>query len=343
MAIKHNPVETFNRIKALPDLPPFVLLLCSDLVRKNRIADTLLQKFFPAKNGEPGYAASTGLCRIDAAVLNKDGLAELSEKVISPSLFSAHQLFLIRNIDELNTGLNKSFIKLLESLPPGINFILSGKSLPASNPLVSFFALRDLLVELPDLKGQELRRWTEKELRTAGIKSVNTPVTDALIKLAESSPDRIVQLVEHAALYCEDGKLELQTIRTLFAEHVEPEEFALIDAISDRNPSRPELLLNQLMASGKSAFPILAIISRVFSNYLLIKHLAIRGRTPNDIRQELKMTSWVFGKSQTAAKRYSLTHLVVCFKHVLRADSLLKNRSLGQGAVLSDLISRLRT
>lgn len=342
MAIKHNPVATFNRIKDLPDCPPFVLVLCSDEVRKNRIVAAILDRFFSGKNGQKGFDAGTGSNRVDSSQLSREGLALLSEKVLAPSLFSPHQLFFIRNLDSLNSDLTRPFVKLLESLPPGINFVLTGRSLPSTSAILQFFSLRDLVIELPDLKGQELRRWTEKELRAAGLKSFSQPVPETLIRIADSSPDRIIKLVEHAALYCESGDLDLPSLRTLFLEQVEPDEFALIDAIQDRNPARPELLISQLLASGKSAFPILAIISRIFCNYLLIKLLAIRGKSPNDIKQELKMTSWVFSKNQAAAQRYPLPRLLEGLKAILRADSQLKHRSLGQEAILSELVNRLR-
>ncbi|NDC39506.1 MAG: hypothetical protein EBZ48_15955 [Proteobacteria bacterium] len=84
------------------------------------------------------------------------------------------------------------------------------------------------------------------------------------------------------------------------------------------------------------------MISKIFGNYHAISSMLAQRLPPNTIREELKMTPWVFNKSLDAARRIRPQDIESQLEAILCADSKLKNKSLGAEAIFSELFDALR-
>jgi DNA polymerase III delta subunit len=101
-------------------------------------------------------------------------------------------------------------------------------------------------------------------------------------------------------------------------------------------------MISGLLAAGKSPFMLMALLNRSFSSYLAIRSLMDEGQNPQDVRQTLGITPWVFNKQLPIARRYSSDDLSRAFKTLVSVDSKLKNRSLSPDVLMSDVIHQLR-
>jgi len=333
-AKKQSSEKILERLKLLKSPPKAILILGPDAIRRDRFAEVATAQIFK----DP---AALQTIQISGEDLVKSDLVKLRDELLSLSLFAPSRIFKIQDVQELNAALNKELLEVVDHSSEGSSIFLFATKLAANSVILKYFEKLELVFELPELKGFDLKRWVGKELKTAGITQYAEACIDLLLRLGGDSPDAIAPLVQHLSLYLEDSTLSLSDIHNLFLERVEPSEFELIDALQAKNPARIELMLEQILASGKSPFMLLALIGRIFSNYLLIQVLLKRGRTPADIRQALDMPPWIFNKTITAAKHYSVERLKQIQELILASDSKLKNKSLGPDLVVSELLSRL--
>jgi DNA polymerase-3 subunit delta len=233
---------------------------------------------------------------------------------------------------------------LAAALKSGIGtsrMILLASSLPARNPIRAAVEKKGQVIDLPELKGAELRRWTEKELRMAGFEEFPEAAVEGLSVLGDESPDQLVKLIEHLALYLEGKSLRVQDIAAVFPGRFEPTEYELLDAIAQRNIGQAEALLSALLRSGKNPFMMISLFVRTFSTYLSIRSLLDRQLAQAEVRQTLGIAPWLFQKHLGAVKGSSLSKLRDSLTAILRADSKLKNRSLGPESIFSELIFEL--
>ena len=334
MAEKLTPAQLVKKISSDKDCPPALLILASDEIRKDRIEKLLLNAFLKPASGELSMARSV----VDGRELDAHAIRRLKEDLSSISLFSPRRFFILRHAQELSTEVQKLLVDLLEKGSQDNRLIIEGTALPSTSPLKKHFVRLDLLIELEDMEEQELARWTEKELKAASFNKVPPDVVPLLIDIAEGAPDRIVKSIEQLSLYTGSDQLSRDDIQSVFVQHTAPGEFDFIDALSLGRPARAETLLHGLLASGKNPFMLMSLISRTFSNYLAIKACLADGLSGNEVRQKLNIQPWVFNKHINAVRPYSVDKLKRIMEDILKADSKLKNRSLGVEAIFSELI-----
>jgi DNA polymerase III delta subunit len=335
MAEKEAAHQIIQRIESSSDKPSGVLLVCPDLVRRQRLLDSVLQALLgKAASGVPTR-------RFRASEMNLADVSALREEINSPSLFSAAQVFIVEDVEDFSAEPGRRVHELVQKLPPGVFLVLTAGKLPATSILRKYFSAQKLLLDLASLETADLRRWLKTELNEAGIEKVSEAAVNSLLRLGRQSPDSLSRLVAHAALYVENGELQNEDLEALFIEHFEPSEFELVDALGSRNRSQPEVLMEQIIKSGKSPFALLGMLSKILSNYLIIRLHLENGERGPEIQARLSMNPWVFGKYMTAASRYDVSRIKMAQAAVLRADSRLKNKNLGPQAIFSELISVL--
>lgn len=337
-----TPAQQIKRITALKDCPAAMLILAKDEIRKSRIEKLLIDTFLKTSSSKANSANANalGLSKLDARDLDSSAIKRLKDDVFAMSLFSPKRFFLIHHVDELKAEEQKLFLSIIEKNKTDNKLIFAGSSLASNSSFKKFFINQDCLIELPEMEGPELRRWTEKELKTAGFAKYSEQVIELIISIAEESPDRIACVVEHLSLYADSDQAKVEDIHKVFVQHVAPGEFDFIDALALGHKAKAEVLLRNLLASGKNPFMLMSLISRTFATYLSIKALMAEGLNNNEIRQKLNIPPWAFNRQISACKNWSIDRLKRFLEGVLRADSKLKNYSLGAEAIFSELIHR---
>jgi DNA polymerase-3 subunit delta len=256
-------------------------------------------------------------------------------------LFSPFQVSWIRDVDLSNASTAGDLGKIVGKFSSAHKLLLSAKELNAKHPLRAQVAAQGFVVDLESLKNYELRRWLEKELRRLGISPRDEEALVSLLSAGEESPDRLASMSEQLACFCSEATFSVSDVAQLFVFHAIPGEFEFLDSLVAGNTKRCELMLTELLLTGKSAFMLLALISRSFSNYLAVRLLLDERASPQDIRQKLGLSPWVYNKAVAAGQRYSAGQLVEVMQTLVRIDSRLKNRSLGPDALLSELVLNL--
>lgn len=305
-------------------LPPLILIVSPDRIRRERALSAILSKH-----------KLTVTSRITGGKVPVD---ELAARLNSPSLFEPKPVVVLPEVESLKGEFERNLAKIYDGKQPfGLLFGLA-TSLPATSPLRKAAQVVGGYVELEQLSGALLKKWVARELKNAGINSFSDPIVDHLVQAGAEQPDQINQCVEKLALYLnENEEPTIEVMQYLFHTTSEAQEFALLSSLLNDPAGSREALISRLFAEGKNPFQLLALIARSYAQYLSVKSSLERGEMLADIRGKLGVTQWVFERQLEGAKRFSRSRLKSAMNAVLKADSQLKNRSLGQEAIFSVL------
>ena len=332
---KESPQKHLKALIDASSAPDLSLVISPDAIRRRRLAEILIEKL------PPSLDRRESVIRLSCEELSVSRFGSLKSELSSYSLFSTERIFILDHVEALNAALAKELALLVSDLAPGTKVCLLAEKLPSTSAILKACKARSVVWELEELKGFELKRWLQKELRTAGIPELAEPVLEALLHLGEGSPDNLAPLVERLSLFSDGAPVTLDDLGRLFPGAVDQSEYELLDDIINGNPARMEVGIERMARSGKNQFGFLSLVNRQFSNLFFIKSMEQQGRHSAFIRESLAIQPWLFNKLQASARRYSLRELRGALSALLRADSQFKNRSTGVESVLSDLLSRL--
>lgn len=274
----------------------------------------------------------------DSRMLSIQQLVTLKDDVLTQSLFSAFRLLVIRDVDAMPSASMDPFMEILKSEPTGVCIVCLTSGIPASNPLMKFCKSKKCLIALAELQGEDLLRWIHKELKLQGVGRFDTEVPRLLASIGEQNPDRISGLIAQAALFASGDTLLGSELRALFKETTEASEYDFLDALMRKDRRRSHSLLEVILASGKSPFMLVGLLQRSFATYISIHGLLSQGKTASEIGQQLKVQPWLLKKHLAVVQNSSVEHLKRCMESLLRADSKLKNRSLGTESIFSEFV-----
>lgn len=324
----------FQQTLDAPSLPTITLLVSPDEVRTSRAVALLLEKVFLGQNGPVNY--------LNGREFDLRDVTRLGESASSLSLFSTQEVSVLRHTEALRSAESKRLTELLPKFTEFHRLIMTASNMLAANPLRKFCESAGTYFEFERPKGHELTRWVERELARDGLRAESDEVLHALITIGEESLDAIVRTIEHLATYCTPPTLSLADVKALFPYRVTPSDFELLDRIGHTSPASSERLSGQLLGEGKSPFMLVGMFGRAYQSYLRIRYLEARGLSGSDLRNALNVSPWILQKQSAMARRYEVAELKRCLEAIARADSRLKNRSLGDVLIMSQLLHDLR-
>jgi DNA polymerase III delta subunit len=335
MAEKKNSLrEELAAILKQETPPPFLVVSSSDLVRRERIVDSVLKNFFNEGQLKPETFKGEELRSTEA-------VQQIEAALSSINLFNPASVVVIKEAQNMPADRAAQLAKLLPSIPEGACLLCSAHNLPSKNKLYSTAKRKNLLLKTIPLKGTELANWIGKELKQSGIKRAPKSVINGIATISNGSLDLAVSIIEHCSLYSDTGEITHKDFEALYPEASEQNEFELIDLLHRGNPLELDIALERLWLNGKNAFMFLGLLTRTYSRYVSIRAMLDAGQPQGKIRHALGMNEWLFNKHFTVAKKRSLARLQSDMAELLRADSLIKNKSLGPNEVIAQLASSL--
>lgn|GEM_PF-1310276 len=337
-----SPKQLLTQIRE-NSFPAVLLIVGPDPIRINRLIAAVLST--AEKSIATGRPQTIRPKKFQGASLSERDVNEIHVQSATLSMFSKQQIFQIDGVDQIKAALNATLADLVETYVAPNLLILTASALPSNSVLRSRCAAKGALlgsiVDLSEFTPQELRAWTARELSNAAVVDPSNQIVEGVIVLADSKPDRIAAISSHLSLYCDGRPPTLRDLSTLFHSQSQVADFALLDAVQSGNRLRTTTTIHQLLGAGKSPFLLLAMLGRTFGQYLTISAARAQNLGATQIKSLVPMQPWLFDKYVAASSRYSLPRLRNANAAIVRADSLLKNRSLGADAILETLCCEL--
>jgi DNA polymerase-3 subunit delta len=223
----------------------------------------------------------------------------------------------------------------------GVHIILVGEGFPQSQNFKKAVEKLGTVLTFEPLKGAELRRWTERELKQAGVVGATDEMVELALSLAAEEPEAIAALIEKLSLYLDGDAPTTEVMRTLIPGRSSASDFELADALMSKKRAPTEILIHQLISQGSSPFMLLGLLTKTFVTLYRIRAMLDKGLQQQDIRTALGISPWLFNRYFPIARTQTLRALSSHCEALLRADFRLKDKSIGHGATFSTLASQI--
>lgn len=308
--------------------PSCVVITCSDWIRRERATRYILDHFAGEAYRPQSFAFGES---------GRNSFAHFMNDVAAPSLFEPQKFVVIRALESARASDLEPLSLLMAKKPQGVHVIATGTSLPNSPNFKKAVDKHASLISFEPLKGAELRRWTEREIRHHDISAVSDDIVETILSLASEEPEAVSQLIQKLSLYLSGEAPTIEILRTLVPGRTHASDFELAEQLFAEKRDRTEILLHELLSQGSSPFMLLGLLTKTVTNLLRLRILLDRGCKQQDIRNELGVSPWLFTKYLASVKNLSAARLSKTLEALLKADFRLKDRSLGPGAILSTL------
>lgn len=325
--MRSSAATILKEITARTECPLCITITAPDHVRRNRTLQYLLKHF--AKDIAPQNFSFTEHNRPNPATFLRD----LEE----PSLFEPARFAVIRSIEKAKAADVEPLSAFLRKKIPGVHMFILGESLPNTPNFKKTLETHAVHLGFEPLKGAELRRWVEREAKQNQLSEIDDGVLELLISLGNENPESIAQLIEKFSLYLGDSNASQSALRSLEPGRAQVSDFELAETLLGRDRSNTEVLLVKLINQGSSPFMLIGLLTKTFTSLLRIRSLLDKGLPPNEIRNSLGISPWIFSKYLPLAKQRSSASLTYILEMLLVVDFRLKDRSLGPTALLSSV------
>jgi DNA polymerase III delta subunit len=315
-----------KEITKMESCPLCVFIGSPDRVRRERALTFVLGHFAGKEHRPLTYSFSEQ---------GRHNITNLLNEISEPSLFEPTRYVVIRGIEAAKVVDLEPLTNFLNKKIAGVHLILVGEGFPQSqNFKKALEKLASVLIFDP-LKGAELRRWTERELKTAGVSGATDEMIELALSLAAEEPEAVAALIEKLSLYLDGDTPTSDVMRKLIPGRSSASDFELADALLSKKRASTEVLIHQLISQGSSPFMLLGLLTKTFVSLYRIRAMLDRGSQPNDIRLALGVSPWLFNRYLPIARTQTLSALSHYCETLLRADFRLKDKSIGHSATLS--------
>ena len=310
------------------ECPACLVITSPDRTRRERALSFLIERFAPS-----GSAPSTYSFTEQGRVTIHSFLSECA----APSLFEQTRFAIIRGIEKGRAADLEPISALLAKKLAGVHLFIVGEGLPNSQNFKKAIDSHATHAAFEELKGAELTRWIEKELRTNEVSQVPDSVTEQILSVAGDDPDALSKLIEKLSLFLDGSPPTVASVRELEPGRALANDFDLADALLAPNRVNTEVLMQQLISQGSSPFMLLGLLTKTFASLYRIRGALDRGSSQQDIRNDLGISPWLLSKYMPLAKKLSTTQIAERLDALLETDFRLKDRSLGAATLFSSL------
>jgi DNA polymerase-3 subunit delta len=315
-----------KEITAMTSCPLCIFIGSPDRVRRER-ALTFILNHFAGKELRPlTYSFSEQ---------GKRGISTLLNEISEPSLFENTRYVVIRGLETAKVVDLEPLTAFLNKKISGVHLILVGEGFPQSQNFKKALEKLAFVLTFDPLKGAELRRWTERELKTAGVVGATDEMIELALSLAGEEPEAVAALIEKLSLYLDGDTPTTEVMRKLIPGRSSASDFELADALMSRKRASTEVLIHQLISQGSSPFMLIGLLTKTFVSLYRIRAMLDKGLQQNDIRTALGISPWLFNRYIPIARGQTLPNLSHHCEALLRADFRLKDKSIGHAATLS--------
>jgi DNA polymerase III delta subunit len=283
-------------------------------------------------------ALGTGWSKLTFS-LEKSPTIQLLENLNTRELFTPKRFFVIKEVAALkNTDIDK-VVTATKNDPSLLVVFVSPK-------LASKAALRNhtdlTLIELPDLTGHSLAKWSVSLFRTTGLQGATEPVIQHLIQHANGDPDTIAHLIEQVYLYCEKSEtVTLEILAELFQSKTKIDEFKFIEIIAQGSPPKIIYFISLLEMQGTNPFGTVGLLFRGFSQLHRIAALSQQRLSMSEVARTVGQPQWLVEKQSRIVSSFKKSSFKEELECILQAGLRLRSKSLSTTDVLNTLALKL--
>lgn len=272
-------------------------------------------------------------------------LGDLKNILSSASMFEEKKLTIVKNACAAPITDQKELIEMLEERwalkdeSAIIVFFEIGK--PEKSEFFNWLSKKVKMSEcFENLTGARLNNWLRKQIQEAGGQ-IEPKALEKLIGFIGSDLWQMSNEINKLANF-KVGKLITEAdIDLMVKSKYDPNIFATIDALANRNKALAYKLMHQHLAQGENEIYILTMFVYQFRNLLQIKNL-IDGGIPSDaLAKKTGLHPFVIKKSWSQIKNFSQDVLKKIYERLLKLDIAIKRGKIEPQTALDLIVGEI--
>ncbi len=290
-----------------------------------------MRQAFVAKNG-----ADFGIEQLDGAGVDPKRLPELLQA--APFLANS-RLVILEGLGK-NKPATEVALTLLAKIPDTTVAVFADTEVDQRTSWFKILSTEAKVVKFDLLEGSQLSSWIKRTAEEQGGR-IERPGVDALAAACGPDQWRLEQEIQKLVSYAPD--ITEETVKLLVETTVEQSIFELVEAITSGKTSKVLTMYRELIRQRVNEFYLLTMVQWQLRNLLSAK--AGEGLSSSELAKRVKMSPYVAGKAQQAARRLSVEDLEAGFLTSLDAEVAMKSGRPQQASLeqlLYDLSTRFR-
>ncbi|MFH1460509.1 MAG: DNA polymerase III subunit delta [Candidatus Omnitrophota bacterium] len=261
------------------------------------------------------------------------------ETLCTLPFLGTYRLVILKNVEKFS-GCEKSFISYLKKHSNKTILIMETQKKITDKFIKKIITISHTVIFDP-LKGDELNKWVIDFLKNKH-KKISRNAIDVLTEKIGNELEALINALNKLCLYTGDSEMIKETdIEKLIKKTRQDTRFMFLNALMNKKTSQALLMANELSRDGKDATDIIGLINWQFKRLENFKALLQKGNSQHQIKEELKLTPFVFNILSKQAANFSSQELSAGFELLLDSDVAIKQGLSSPGLALETLIVRL--
>jgi DNA polymerase-3 subunit delta len=217
-----------------------------------------------------------------------------------------------------------SLKEFIGQMPESTTLVLIDGKLKRSNPLLKELSPHAKVREFRPLNYNDLFKWIQARTKKSGG-GISHDASQLLANLVGSNLRLLSNEIDKLCLYAADRPIDKADIELLVANAREPNVFAMVDAILERQSAIATKLLHQLEDEGGAPPYLLFMITRQFRLVIQAKDLLEQKRKAAEVGATLGINQdFILRKVLEQARAHPAKRLKGIYKKLLDTDIAIK-------------------
>jgi DNA polymerase-3 subunit delta len=273
-----------------------------------------------------------------------ESLAELKQLLSLSSMFGGKKLVVVKNAGAAKKDEQQNLLALLKEKAGKAEenilvFIEAGET--KEEELFSWLKKKAEMSEnFESLSGAKLKNWIQKEAARCGGK-IGVSGIEALVGFVGSDLWQMSQEINKLASFKKDEAILEEDVNLLVKSKFDPNIFATIDALANRNKALAYKLLHQHLERGENEIYILTMFVYQFRNLLQIKSLIDGGVSSDGLAKKTGLHPFVIKKSWGLVRNFSLEVLKKIYERLMKLDVAIKRGKIEPETALDLIVAEI--
>ena len=258
---------------------------------------------------------------------------EIVNALESSSLFVTKNVVTVKNAAFFDAANVDSLDKILKDMPPEHYVIFINESADKRRKLYKTVAKVGDILDAEPLRAWQIGDWLNEKLKSLG-KTMDWQAKKFFSERVEMLPEISLWFLENelnkVADYVSGKEIRAVDLNRILTEPPELSNFAIIDAVNDKNAVKALSILRTQLNDVYKIPPIIALLVRHVRQLLLAKFLLKRGVSEGDLMRPLELSSqFIARKIANTSRSYSTELLEEIFIELADADFNFKTGRAG--------------
>jgi DNA polymerase-3 subunit delta len=313
---------------------PVKIIVSEDSFLINREIDSLLAKYLDLSLKDFNY---------HRFLANSDSVGEMIEVAMQLPVSADYRVVLIKEAEKFKKDDLEKLKIYFGSPSPSTCFIIQASKIDKRLKVWQRASKAGWIQELKVPYENQMVSWVMGEAKRMGLEIDGIAANIIVDNLGVNLMGIILELEKLALYIYPDKKITADHLKEMGGSFLSKTVFSLVDALSEKNLSKSNYYLSQLITGGESMVKIVFMITRHFRLVMLAYNLLRKNIPANQMASQLGVHPFFVKDYLNQATKISPYKLKNIFQELLVVDRKLKSSSVDKVLILNNLFLKVCT